>query len=402
MAITREEVDVALEAQLLPLKTADDIKTFSRVLKNWEEVPAIEQPALFINKLPENTSQSKGSPRLKTSNYDLVCYTNTGEDIDVIRATQINVLLDAIDVRLKPDPVTLFQDLGGLVSHAWIEGETQIIEGVLGEQALAIVPVKILWNQDNNAGKGQFWFDSGTLWARPLIDGRRVPQADLTPIRLGNLKGIELNIDMELNEARTTQQFKANMATGEKTIRGSASLGAFSARAINQLYFGEQAAAGARLIQNDDRSTLAGSPFEITPTVPQSGTWESDLGACLTTDGTVLKRVAGSPGAGEYSVAAGVYTFNTAEDTKEVSISFVYDISGGEKLSVLNQHKDLAASFELILQGRYNDKQVTWILNKVVADAFSLPSSSESFLIQDFEFEAIADLNGVVGTISQG
>ncbi len=402
MAITREQVDLALEARLLPLKTAGDVLTFSRVLKNWDEMSAVDQPALFINKLPENRAQSKGSPRLLTSNYDLVCYTNTGQDIDVIRATQINVLLDAIDARLAPDPVTLFQDLGGLVSHAWIEGETEIVEGVLGEQAIAVVPVKVLWNQDNNATKAQFWFDSGTLWARPLIDGRRAPQADLTPIRLGNLKGIELNVEMELNPARTPHQFKVNMAAGEKEIRGTASLGAFSSRAINQLYFGEQAGVGARLIKNDDRADIPGTPFQITPTVPSSGTWESDLGACFTTDGTALTRVASSPAAGEYSVAAGVYTFNSADTTKEVSISYIYDISGGEKISVVNQFKDLAASFEIILQGRYNDRQVTWILNKCVADAFSLPSTTEAFLVTDFEFEAIADLNGNVGTISQG
>lgn len=402
MPITREQVDLALEALLLPLKTGGDVVTFSRVLKNWSEVPPIEQPALYINKTPESRVQDKGSPRMLTSSYDLICYTNTGNYESAIRAAQLNALLDAIDAIMKPDPVTMFQDLGGLVSHAWIEGETEIVEGTINEQALAAVPVKVLWNQDNNATKGQFWFDSGTLWARPLIDGQRVAQSDLTPIRLGNLKGIELNVEMELNHADTPHQYKVNMAIGNKTIRGSAALGMFSARAINQLYFGSQVGVGARLIQNDARSDIPGSPYQITPTVPGSGTWQSDLGVCFTDDGTPLTRVAAAPSAGEYSVSAGVYTFNASDTTKEVSISFLYDIAGGEKLALVNQFKDLAPSFEIILEGQYNGEQMVWVLNKCVTDSFSIPSSTEQFMIHDFSFEAIADLSGNVGTISQG
>lgn len=402
MAITREEIDIALFDKLQKVKDDGDVKTFSRTLKAFADVAPVDQPALFISKTNEATSQDKGSPRLKTSLYDLYIYTNTGQKIDVVHATKLNNLMDKIDAVLAPDPVTLFQELGGKVSHAWIEGDTEISEGQLQEQAVAVIPVKILWNQDNNVGKGQFWFDSGSLWARPLIDGQRVPQADTTPIRLGNLKGIELDIAMDLNFPGTQLQYKVNAATGDKEIRGSAQLGAFSSRAINQLYFPNQAAAGARLVLDNGRSAVPGSPFQITPTVPQSGTWESDLGVCFTDDGTVLKRVPATPAAGEYSVSAGVYTFNLLDTTKEVSISFVYDISGGEKVTVANQFKDLSASFEIILQGRYNNLQVTWILNKCVADAFSLPSTTESFLIQDFEFEAIADLSGNVGTVSQG
>lgn len=402
MAVDREIIDLALEAKLQKLVDDGDIVTLSRNVKNYTEVPAILQPALFIMKTNEVSAQDKGSPGLTTLMYDLVIYTNSGNLETIIRATQFNTVLDKLDAVLAPDPVRGFQDLDGQVSHAWREGDTEITEGTLNEQSVVVTPMKILLNQDGNNNKGQFWFDSGTLWARPLEDSDGQPMANPTPIRLGNLKGISLDVDQELSFARTTQEFKVRAAGGEKTIRGTAALGKFNARAINQILFGQQTAAGAKLIKNDDRSTIPGTPFQITPTVPGSGTWDEDLGACFTSDGTPLRRVTAAPAAGEYTAIAGVYTFNAADTAKEVSISFLYDISGGESLVIANRFKQESPSFEIILQGVYNGQQVAWVLNKCVTDAFSLPSTTESFMIQNFEFEAIADLSGNVGTIGLG
>lgn len=146
-APTREAIDVAVFAKITAMKTAGDIKTASRVWKAWADVPANEQPAIFLVKMPENKIQDKGSPPLNFRRYDLVVYTNTGQDIRIIRATQINTVLDKLDVAFAPDAVTGFQDLGGVVSHAWIVGETTIVEGTLGEQAVMVVPLEVHLNQ---------------------------------------------------------------------------------------------------------------------------------------------------------------------------------------------------------------------------------------------------------------
>ncbi|HXP74621.1 MAG TPA: hypothetical protein VN823_10790 [Stellaceae bacterium] len=56
----------------------------------------------------------------------------------------MNPLLDAIETALAPDLVTNVQSLGGLVAHCWIAGKVETDEGVLGGQAVAIVPIEIL------------------------------------------------------------------------------------------------------------------------------------------------------------------------------------------------------------------------------------------------------------------
>ena len=55
-------------------------------------------------------------------------------------------LLDALEAALAPSPTTGIQNLGlpEMVQHAYISGKVQTDEGVLGDQAIAIVPVEIL------------------------------------------------------------------------------------------------------------------------------------------------------------------------------------------------------------------------------------------------------------------
>jgi hypothetical protein len=58
----------------------------------------------------------------------------------------LNPLLDALEAALAPSPTTGIQNLGLplMVQHAYITGKLQTDEGVLGDQAIAIVPVEIL------------------------------------------------------------------------------------------------------------------------------------------------------------------------------------------------------------------------------------------------------------------
>jgi hypothetical protein len=58
----------------------------------------------------------------------------------------LNPLLDALEAALAPSPATGIQNLGlpAMVQHAYIAGKIETDEGVLGDQAIAIVPVEIL------------------------------------------------------------------------------------------------------------------------------------------------------------------------------------------------------------------------------------------------------------------
>jgi len=129
-------------------KTAgfSDIKTRSRRLKHWADVPAKAQPAIYMIQSGETNERVRGLPakwRLKAEFY---IYVHPGESDKIIPSQQLNPIIANIREALEVDDLVANTcTLGGLVSHCWISGEVEIFDGVLGAQAVAIVPIEILF-----------------------------------------------------------------------------------------------------------------------------------------------------------------------------------------------------------------------------------------------------------------
>ena len=117
--------------------------TASRRLRHWSDVAAAEQPALFMVQKSETALRRKGLPPRWTLAVDLFVYVHAPDDASP-PAAALNPLIDAIEAALAPANPTLTQSLGGLVDSAWIAGKIETDEGVLGGQAVAIVPLEIL------------------------------------------------------------------------------------------------------------------------------------------------------------------------------------------------------------------------------------------------------------------
>jgi hypothetical protein len=70
------------------------------------------------------------------------------------------------------------------------------------------------------------------------------------------------------------------------------------------------------------------NPGPYTVTVTHSADFQEDLG--VTIGGTALTKVSGSPGAMQYAVTAGVYTFNAAQHDVAAVITYRYTASGAD------------------------------------------------------------------------
>ena len=138
--MTRERIYAALFALVAG---AADFVTVSRRLRHWTDVGAAEQPALFQIQKSETAEERAKLPAKWRAAVDLYLYAQAPDELTA-PATVTNPLIDAVEAALAPDPVTNVQSLGGLVAHCWIAGKIQTDEGVLGGQAVAIVPVEIL------------------------------------------------------------------------------------------------------------------------------------------------------------------------------------------------------------------------------------------------------------------
>ena len=136
--MTREPVYAAL---FVLLSGAASFATSSRRLRHWSDVGPAEQPALFVVQKSETAERKAGMPAKWRASVDVYIYAHAPDD-ETAPAAVLNPLLDTIEAALAPQGA--MQTLGGLASHTWIAGKIETDEGVLGGQAVAILPVEIL------------------------------------------------------------------------------------------------------------------------------------------------------------------------------------------------------------------------------------------------------------------
>ena len=168
---------------------------------------------------------------------------------------------------------------------------------------------------------------------------------------------------------------------------------------MNDLFFGSTMATGQLLATDSESGAIPGSSA-YTVTVANSATWVLDLGVVYTATGLPLTRVASAPASGQYSVAAGVYTFAAADANLGVKISYTYTTTGGNTLTINNQPMGAAATFKSVLSLPYNGQKATFTLNACVSTKMSIQTALEDFTKPQFDFNAFADNANVLGTIS--
>jgi hypothetical protein len=118
--------------------------TVSRKWKHFSDVSPGQQPALFIRQTGQYVEQLRGLPPKWVYSYELALYAHADNPEDV-PATIQNELLDLIEAAFAPDNSTTdVLTLGQAVSHCWIEGEIETDEGLLGQQTVALIPVRVL------------------------------------------------------------------------------------------------------------------------------------------------------------------------------------------------------------------------------------------------------------------
>lgn len=127
------------------LRDAYAWKTSGRTLKHWSDVPPSQQPAMFQTQVGEQSVIITRQRNKWILDVKVYIYANQPNKNGPPAAQALNILLDAISKAMEPDHAAQeVQTLGGLVEYARIEGNIETDEGFLGEQAVAIVPIRIL------------------------------------------------------------------------------------------------------------------------------------------------------------------------------------------------------------------------------------------------------------------
>jgi hypothetical protein len=122
-----------------------------RILRHWTNVPAAQQPAMFMAEADEVVNKRPaGQPSNTVLNVKIYIYANA-PDINTPVAPTINLLLRQLRLALQrdtsgPGAIQNRQTLGGLVYDLYIQGKIEKDEGYLGQQGVAVVPIIIQAN----------------------------------------------------------------------------------------------------------------------------------------------------------------------------------------------------------------------------------------------------------------
>jgi hypothetical protein len=236
-----------------------------------------------------------------------------------------------------------------------------------------------------------FEFGSGTLWGFPAGGNTA---ANPTPMKFGTLQDVSLDISGDVKQLYGQKQFPEAVARGKCKITGKAKFASINGKMLNDLFFGQTVAAGMTQVALDEIKTVtAGSA-----TVTNSAQFVQDWGVRYTATGLPLTKVASAPALGQYSVAAGVYTFNTGDNgTNVVAISYSFTVAAsGTSLKISNQLMGFAPTIQVLLENVYNSNQFNVLLYSVVASKLTFATKQEDFIIPEFDFEAFANAAGQV------
>jgi hypothetical protein len=235
-----------------------------------------------------------------------------------------------------------------------------------------------------------FQFGSGVLL------GARTDLANTTPVNFGLIQEVQLDLSFTTKELYGQNQFAIAIARGTAKMTGKAKMAQISGLAFNNLFFGAGISGGYTASSLGEGATVsATSPY--TTTVAHAASFIADYGVIYAATGLPLSLVASTPAAGQYSVSAGAYTFNSDDAGKAVLINYIYTAAtGGQKIALINQPIGTTPTFSAQLYTSFQGKTATVSLYNCVSSKLSYATKLEDFTIPELDFSVFANAAGNV------
>lgn len=239
-------------------------------------------------------------------------------------------------------------------------------------------------------------FGSGVLIATPS-------GANATPVQFGSLQDVSLDISFSSKQLFGQYQFPIAFARGEGKISGKAKFANIDGSLFNSCFFGQTSNAGQKLWAYNEAGTVpSASPYAYS--VANLAGFDADLGIVYAASGLALTRVTSAPAVGQYSVAAGVYTFNSGDAGKAILASYSYSqAANGSRAVIANKLMGVAPSFQIdFYQTNPNVAGAQWSLRlyNCVSTKLSVASKTQDFIVPELDFEAYANAANSIGEIN--
>ncbi len=239
----------------------------------------------------------------------------------------------------------------------------------------------------------QYNFGIGTLIAK---------RTDVTypkPAFMGVIQDVEVNFDRELKTLVGQYNVAEAIAGGELKITAKAKFARIQANLLGDVYLNTTPATGQTIMAQGEVKPIVANAI----TVAEAATFVEDLGV-FDSSGVQLTPVASAPAVGQYSVSAGVYTFNAGQTAGNYTIYYDYTKTTGYTNTLAKQLMGSLPTFALFLESDFSQfgvsKKLFLKLNAVVCGKLAMPFKNKDFTIQDLDMQAFCDASGNWGSIS--
>jgi hypothetical protein len=249
----------------------------------------------------------------------------------------------------------------------------------------------------------QYHFGTGTLWGAASADAFGNAIANPTPVKFGTISDTSFEMDRDIKELYGQLAFPVAIGGGKMKIMLKAKFAQIAGRIWNDLFLGQGMTTGTLTAAQEDLTgqAIPTTPFQITVTPPNSGTFLRDLGV-LNSSGVPMTRVATGPTTGQYSLAAAVYTFAAADVGLSVYVSYAYTYAlvSAKSVAFNNIAMGTIPVFGLDLSCRFQGKQAYLRFGQCTAKKLSFDPKQDDFAMTDMDISAFADpVTGAVGSI---
>lgn len=245
----------------------------------------------------------------------------------------------------------------------------------------------------------QYLFGAGKVFATPIQDVYGQPISDATPVEVGVLQSVSVDISYDLKELFGRGQFAVDAARGKGSIKCKATMGRINGALLNSIFFGGIVSeGGVETIAQTVNGEVIATGGLVKPTVPNAGTYVRDLGV-TNAKAVPLVRVSGVPETGQYSVdSTGSYTFAVADVGKTVFISFKYScaVAGAKTGLVTNLDMGYTPEFAVDLMRDYKGKIMQFDFYRCTSNKLAFSSKQDDYDMPEFEFQPMADDMGRV------
>lgn len=243
-------------------------------------------------------------------------------------------------------------------------------------------------------------FGPGILWLT------RTDVQNATPYNVGYVNEFSTDFSYDTKQLFGQNQFALLAARGTAKSTGKIKAATLSGSSLNAILFGGTFTAGTQYDATTvTNQPIPATPFQITVTVPSSGTYNQDLGVVNSATGEPLTLVTDTPAAGQYSHAAGVYTFSSADNVSGISvnISYAYTFTTGatgQSMTIANQLIGTTPTFQLDYKTTLYGATYYLRLFQCIGGKWSQQHKITDFSMPEYDFEFFANAAQDIGIIS--